>query len=193
MKTTIRSLAAAVVLVAGSHSPAEEEEIPKGLADLKFRYDVEVARVLDPVQRNYLKALRELQKSYEKEGDLDAVVKVREEIARARLWETLPIETMRRQNLSEMNQDDFGAWLRGRQLDFSAKTGRTTMTFDGEQAIWKRAGRTFKGSYTLTSDRRVTIQSNASSVFKIVFDEDLQGGTLESALGKYDLKISDRK
>ena len=73
-------MAAAGFLFSGPMISAQDvEKLPKELEALKFRYEVEVTRVLDPVQKNYLEALDDLLRRYTEAGNLEAVMKTREE------------------------------------------------------------------------------------------------------------------
>jgi hypothetical protein len=126
MKTPNLVLLAVMVAVTGYAQEVKEPEPPKALVKAKEAYRKEAARVLEPVNQNYLRTLESLKRDMGIKGDTAGMVAVQKEIDEVK--EYLKNETMTVDPI-------VGKWLwDGRMMTFTANG---QIKSDNGTAKWK--------------------------------------------------------
>lgn len=169
---------------------AQDAELPREVQMLNESYAREIARVLPPVQEKYIAALERLLETYTRSGALDDALRVKEQIEKARQWNSLPLEQFRNDNNIEMDREGFEKWLRTKSFSFRGVSA-VTLEFDKDKVRWITGGQPQEYDFKLRGKRGVIVEGAQN--FRLEFADDLTSGTFESNLGQYALTIVDRK
>lgn len=79
-------------LFAASAAGVSKGEEPRELTKAREAYEAEFFRKIEPVQKTYRRALEDYQRSFTRDGDLDAAQETQAELQRLSEWKTVPVK-----------------------------------------------------------------------------------------------------
>lgn len=155
---------------------------------LKY-YENACLEVMTPITERYKETLLHLKKNFAQAGNLEASLEVKAELAKLAEGKGHPAEKGGVRYLTNLTKQEFGEWLEKQTFEFVGTiAGITKLKFTNGKVEY---GVGVIYDYKVTQTRTVEIIKGGNAHgFVLEFSNDLQSATLQSASGKYPVRIN---
>lgn len=155
---------------------------------LKY-YENACFEVMPAITERYQQTLLHLKSGFAQAGNLEASLVIETELAKLAEGKGEPAEKGGIRYLTNLTKEEFGEWLEKQTFGFVGTIAGVTRLKFTKGKVEYGVGVIY--DYKVTQARTVEIIKGGNAHgFVLEFSNDLQSGTLQSALGKYPLQIN---